>query len=177
MIQILWWALVAISLIFGLIGCFVNKIPGPLFVVIATLIAILCLDIPISWTTFAVIAVLALASIVLSKILVKLVRKLWEFGKRGSLGTTLGSLAGLLLIGSASQSIDDSSTASLVLITVIGLVILPFVLSFLLELTSRKGAVSALKSAIAATSSYLVDTCLKLAVFIFAIGYIFDFWG
>lgn len=138
MIQILWWALVALSLIFGLIGCFVNKIPGPLFVVIATLIAILCLDIPISWSTFAVIAVLALASMILSKILVKLVRKIQEFSKRGALGTTLGSITGLLIIGSVSSGGEDVSTGTLILVAVIGLVVIPFVLSFLLELTNKR---------------------------------------
>ncbi len=56
-------------------------------------------------------------------------------------------------------------------------VVIPFALSFLLELTNKKGVATALKSALSATGSYLADTCLKLVVFIYAVGYIFGIWG
>ena len=72
MLTILWWVLVGLCLCFGFLGCFINKVPGPIAVVIATLLAILCLDIPIEWGTFAIIAVLAVASMIASKFLVKL---------------------------------------------------------------------------------------------------------
>ena len=38
MLTILWWALVALCLCFGFLGCFINKVPGPIAVVIATLL-------------------------------------------------------------------------------------------------------------------------------------------
>ena len=41
----------------------------------------------------------------------------------------------------------------------------------------KKGVATALKSALSATGSYLADTCLKLVVFIYAVGYIFGVWG
>ncbi len=171
MLEILWWALVALCLVFGFLGCFINKVPGPIAVVIATLLAILCLDIPIEWSTFGIITAMAVASMIVSKLLVKLVKKMQEFSKRAVWGTTIGSIIGLLMVW-ASLSAD--STTLLVIMLIIGFIILPFVLAFLLELTNRQGAKMALKCATAATCAYLSDTLLKLAVFVYAIYVIFE---
>lgn len=171
MLAILWWVLVGLCLVFGFLGCFINKVPGPIAVVIATLIAILALDIPIEWSTFGIIAGLAVASMIVSKLLVKLVKKLQEYSKRATWGTTIGSLVGLLLVwGSASAD----SNALLVTMLIVGFVVLPFVLAFLLELTNKQGAAMALKCATSATCAYLSDTLLKLAVFVYAIYVIFQ---
>ena len=171
MLTILWWVLIGLCLVFGFLGCFINKVPGPIAVVIATLIAILALDIPIEWSTFGIIAGLAVASMIVSKLLVKLVKKLQEYSKRATWGTTIGSLVGLLLVwGSASAD----SNALLVTMLIVGFVVLPFVLAFLLELTNKQGAAMALKCATSATCAYLSDTLLKLAVFIYAIYVIFQ---
>lgn len=172
MMTILWWCLVALLLCFGFLGCFINKVPGPIAVVIATLLAILCLDIPIEWSTFAIIAVLAVASMIASKLLVKLVKKLQEYSKRATWGTTIGSIIGLLLVWGAAAS--DSSDAVIVTMLIVGFIVLPFVLAFLLELTNKQGAVMALKCAASATCAYLSDTLLKLAVFVYAIYVIFQ---
>ena len=171
MLEILWWVLIGLCLVFGFLGCFINKVPGPIAVVIATLLAILCLDIPIEWSTFAIITVLAIVSMIASKLLVKLVKKMHEYSKRASWGTTIGSIIGLLLVlGSASAD----SNALLITMMIVGLVILPFVLAFLLELTNKQGALMALKCAASATCAYLSDTLLKLAVFVYAIYGIFE---
>ena len=171
MLTILWWVLIGLCLVFGFLGCFINKVPGPIAVVIATLIAILALDIPIEWSTFGIIAGLAVASMIVSKLLVKLVKKLQEYSKRATWGTTIGSLVGLLLVwGSASAD----SNALLVTMLIVGFVVLPFVLAFLLELTNKQGAAMALKCATSATCAYLSDTLLKLAVFVYAIYVIFQ---
>ena len=171
MLEILWWVLIGLCLVFGFLGCFINKVPGPIAVVIATLLAILCLDIPIEWSTFAIITVLAIVSMIASKLLVKLVKKMHEYSKRASWGTTIGSIIGLLLVlGSASAD----SNALLITMMIVGLVILPFVLAFLLELTNKQGALIALKCAASATCAYLSDTLLKLAVFVYAIYGIFE---
>lgn len=110
MMTILWWVLVGLCLVFGFLGCFINKVPGPIAVVIATLLAILCLKIPIEWGTFAIIAALAVASMIASKLLVKLVKKLQEFSKRATWGTTIGSIIGLLLVWSSTST--DSNALS-----------------------------------------------------------------
>lgn len=171
MLTILWWALVALCLCLGFLGCFINKVPGPVAVVIATLLAILCLDIPISWGTFAIITALAVASMIVSKLLVKLVKKLQEYSKRATWGTTIGSIIGLLLVWGAASSESD---ALLVTMLIVGFIVLPFVLAFLLELTNKQGVVMALKCATSATCAYLSDTLLKLAVFVYAVYVIFQ---
>lgn len=171
MLTILWWALVALCLCLGFLGCFINKVPGPIGVVIATLLAILCLDIPIEWSTFGIITALAIASMIVSKLLVKLVKKLQEYSKRATWGTTIGSIIGLLLVYSVTSS---DSKALLITMLIVGFVVLPFVLSFLLELTNKQGALMALKCATSATCAYLSDTLLKLAVFVYAIYVIFQ---
>lgn len=171
MLEILWWVLVALCLCFGFLGCFINKVPGPIAVVIATLLAILCLDIPIEWGTFAIITVLAIASMIASKWLVKLVKKLQEYSKRATWGTTIGSIIGLLLVWGATAA---DSTGLFVTMMIIGFIVLPFVLAFLLELTNKQGALMAVKSAASATCAYLSDTLLKLVVFVYAIYVIFQ---
>ena len=163
--------MVALCLVFGLLGCFINKVPGPIAVVIATLLAILCLDIPISWGTFGIVTALAVASMIASKLLVKLLKKMQEYSKRATWGTTLGSIIGLLLAWGTASS---ESTALFVTMLVAGFVVLPFVLAFLLELTNKQGAPMAVKCAASATCAYLADTLLKLAVFVYAVYVIFQ---
>lgn len=168
---IVWWILVALCLVFGFLGCFINKVPGPIAVVIALLIAMLGLEIEISWGTFAIVAAMAVVSMIASKLLVKLVKKMHEYSKRGTWGTTIGSIIGLCVLSATANS---DSTALMILMFVVGLVIIPFVLAFLLELTNKNGAPEALKSAGSATCAYLADTMLKLVVFGYAIYTIFN---
>lgn len=172
MMSILWWVLIALCLCFGLVGCFVNKVPGPIAVVLATLIAILGLEIDIEWSTFGIIAGLAVASMIVSKVLVKLVQKLQEYSKRATWGTTIASLIALVMVGALAAG--ETSLGVQITIWIVGFVVLPFVLAFLLELTNGKGALNALKSAGSATCVYVVDTLFKLAVFVYAIYAIFE---
>ena len=122
MLTILWWVLIALCLCFGFLGCFINKVPGPIAVVIATLLAILCLKIPIEWSTFGIITALAIASMIISKLLVKLVKKLQEYSKRASWGTTIGSIIGLLLVWSSASS--DSKALLITMLIVVFVVLL-----------------------------------------------------
>ena len=168
--EILWWVLFALLLCLGFLGCFVNKVPGPIAVLLATILGITVLDLPANWGNFAIIAILAIASIVASKMLVKLVQKMHEFSKRGSKGTTIGSILGLLLFAVAGGT---DSVIVVILVAIIGLVGLPFGLAFLLELGNKNGAQVALKAATSATCAYLADTCLKLVVFAYALYVMF----
>ena len=172
MLTILWWVFIGLLLCLGFLGCFVNKVPGPIAVVLATVLAKLCLDIPFEWYVVAIAAALAAGSMFASKVLVKLVKKLHEYSKRATWGTTIGSIIGLLLLVGVS---GIESAVLVLLMGLIALVVVPFVLAFLFELSNKNGAVCALKSAASATAAYLADTCLKLAVFIYAIYAIFQF--
>ena len=113
MSTILWWVLIALFLSFGFLGCFISKVPGPIAVVLATLVAKLGLDINFEWYVVGIVAALAIASMVASKVLVKLVKKLHEYSKRATWGTIIGSIIGLcILVG--VKGID--STALVILI-------------------------------------------------------------
>lgn len=160
------WAVIVLLMAIGFWGCFVNKVPGPVFVVLAMLVAMFGCDVNFGWDSIAVVTGLAVGSIVLSKVLVKYVKKMHEFSRRASIGTTIGSLLGLLLCVGVSSVQNAFLVILLVLLFLIGI---PFILAFLLELTNKKGATEALLSAGAATCAYLADTCLKLIVFCYAI--------
>lgn len=168
--EIFWWILLALLLCCGFLGCFINKVPGPIAVVLASLIGITALDVDLEWGHFAIIAVLAVVSIIASKVLVKLAKKMQEYSKRATIGTTIGSIIGLILVAGANSMDSD---AAVIVTAIVGLVVLPFVLAFLLELTNKNGAAMAVKCATAATCAYLADTCLKLVVFIYAVYMMF----
>lgn len=168
--EIFWWILLALLLCCGFLGCFINKVPGPIAVVLASLIGITALAVDLEWGHFAIIAVLAVVSIIASKVLVKLAKKMQEYSKRATIGTTIGSIIGLILVAGASSMDSD---AAVIVTAIVGLVVLPFVLAFLLELTNKNGAAMAVKCATAATCAYLADTCLKLVVFIYAVYMMF----
>lgn len=169
--EILWWVLFALLLSCGFLGCFINKIPGPIAVLIATIVGYTALDLDADWLHIGIIAGLVVASMIASKVLVKLAKKMHEFSKRGSIGTTIGSIVGLLIIAGAGSA--DAEAWIALICALIGLVVLPFGLSFLLELTNKNGAAVALKAATAATCAYLADTCLKLVVFVYALYVMF----
>lgn len=169
--EILWWVLFALLLGLGFLGCFINKVPGPIAVLIATILGYTALNLDADWLHIGIIAGLAVASMITSKMLVKLAKKMHEFSKRGSIGTTIGSIIGLLIIAGAGSA--DIKPFGAFICALVGLVVLPFALSFLLELTNKNGSAIALKAAGAATCAYLADTCLKLVVFVYAVYVMF----
>ena len=94
-----------------------------------------------------------------------------EYSKKASIGTTIGSIIGLGIIAGSSEI---ESSGLMILLFVVALAIIPFLLAFLLELTNKRGAVEALKSAASATGAYMADSLLKLIVFVYAIKVIFE---
>jgi len=148
-------AIVAILLIcIGFLGCFVNKIPGPLFAFIGLLIAKLAADLPISWGIIVLAAVLVVASMVInSKFVPQLVAKLYPFGKAGKWGTFIGSLLGLIV------GLKGSVVAGIIF-----MLALPYGFAWLFEYFSTKDAKESSKRAASAFTVYLVSTVIKLAV-------------
>ena len=121
----LCWLLLAL----GFLGCFINKVPGPLAVAIATFIGIVGLNLPIGWGVFTLITILAVGSMFLTKILVELVKtKMHEYSKRGSWGTTIGSLLGLLIL----MGVGPEEVGTTVIMFIFSFILLPFVFAFLL---------------------------------------------
>lgn len=148
-------AIVAILLMcLGFLGCFVNKIPGPLLAFIGLLIAKLVADLPISWGIIALCAVLVIASMVVnSKYVPQLAAKLYPYGKGGKWGTFVGSLIGLLIALKASAVFG-----------IIFMLALPYGLAWSFEFMGNKDAKEAGKRAASAFTVYLVSTVIKLAV-------------
>lgn len=128
MLQILLWILVGLCLALGFLGCFINKFPGPLMVLISVLIARYGLDIPIEYLTIGVIALMWIASMLTNKLLLpKLAKKIHDFSSAGSWGCTIGCLVGMPLL---TMDVSASAVVGLAFVT---FVILPYAFSFIFE--------------------------------------------
>lgn len=167
---ILLWTLIVLLLGFGALGCFINKVPGPLAVFLAVVIAKLGPVDKLSLGVVLVVALLAILSFIASKLVKSSIQKLHTFSKRGGWGTTIGSIIGICALGGL---MNNTSGFEVFFYIVLCLVVLPFVCSLLLELTTKNAEGNPIKRATAATSVYLVDTMLKLVVFAYAIYYMF----
>ena len=170
MLSILLWCLVFVCLGLGLIGCFVNRFPGPLLVLIACLIASFGLNIEaVSILTLIVVAGIWIVTIILNKkILPMLAKKMHDFSGAGSWGCTIGCLLGLPLL-----TVPESSTG-IVFMALISFVILPYAFALLFEFVKRKDASVALKAGASAYSVYLASTVFKFLAVIYAVWAIFN---
>lgn len=152
------WIIAIVLIALGFLGCFVNKIPGPLLAFIGILLPVLFGDVNADIWMLVLIGVLVVVSMIVSaKFLPKLGAMVSPFGKAGSWGTTIGSLFGLIGIGVAGSM---SPVATLIL----SFVAFPYGFAFLFEFISKKSAGVALKSAGGAYITFLVGTVLKLTV-------------
>lgn len=165
-----WGIIIFICMSFGLIGCFVNKVPGPLFVLIACIIAHFAMpDEVVGWGIIALVAAIWIISYILNKkVLPKLATKIQEYSKDATWGTTVGSVIGIIILA-ISSACRDISAAAIVLIFVIGFVILPYGFAYLFEFLKRKDAVIASKCAASAYVVYLINTIVKLLGFVLAL--------
>lgn len=159
---------VYLLLLFGFLGCFINKIPGPIVVLIAALIGKFAIsEAFFGWANVAIVAVLAIGSIFASRMLVAAVKKAYEFSKRASWGTTIGSIFCLLVV---FPLVGEFQSPYLIwIILLVGLTVVPFIFAFVFELTNKNGSEASLKAATAATAAYAADTLIKLIVFVYAV--------
>lgn len=148
-------AIVAILLMcLGFLGCFVNKIPGPLLAFIGLLLAKFAADLPISWGIIILCAVLVAASMVVNaKYVPRLAAKIYPFGKGGKWGTFTGSLIGLIIALKASAVVG-----------IIFMLALPYGFAWLFEYLGTKDSTESTKRATSAFTVYLASTVIKLAV-------------
>lgn len=159
---------VYLFLLFGFLGCFINKIPGPIAVLIATLIGKFAISESFfGWGNVAIVAVLAIGSIFASRMLVAAVKKAYEFSKRASWGTTIGSIFSLLVVFPLAGEFKSAYLIWIILL--VGLTVVPFIFAFVFELTNKNGSEASLKAATAATAAYAADTLIKLIVFVYAV--------
>ncbi|MBO5250081.1 MAG: DUF456 family protein [Muribaculaceae bacterium] len=159
---IIAWLLVAL----GFLGCFVNKIPGPLLSFLGLVIFAIGCGIKADWWVFVLVGLLVIVSMVVNKKYApKLGALVAPFGKGGSWGTTLGSLIGLCLIA----ALANGGTTMAIISIVCAFGVLPYFFAFLFELIAKKSAATAAQAATGAYVTFLVTTMLKLAVCAYSI--------
>lgn len=157
LIMILGWTLVG----FGFLGCFVNKIPGPLLTFLGLLTVVLGTSVKCEWWVLLLIGLMVVASMILNKRVVPLVaKKVAEYGKAGSWGTTIGSIIGIIVLG----AVGVDSAALAISMIILAFLVLPYVFAFLLEFVARKTAGAGARAAGGALVAFLAGTMLKLAV-------------
>ena len=165
--EILIWIFIGILLALGFLSCFINKIPGPMLLFISILVAQIGLDHGPGWGAVAIVAVIAIAAFILSKVITRIVKKMQEYSKKASVATTIASIIGLILIAAVGSNKADNATIIIALI--VGFIVLPFLFALLVESIRQKSVALGAKSATAATIAYLADTALKLGAFAYAI--------
>ena len=96
--------------------------------------------------------------------------KLNQYSKGASVATTVCSLIGMITMLAVA---NDISVVGMIITIIIGFIVLPYLLAFLVELIKQKSGALALKSAGSATAVYLADTMLKLLILYLSIYYMF----
>ena len=138
----------------GLLGCFINKIPGPLIAFIGLLIINFATKLDIPTEIIIVCGVLSVISLIINvKLVPALISKMHPYGKGGSWGAFVGSVAGLVVL-----------TGDSIVLAIAMMVGLPFVFAWLFELISTRSIKECSKRACSAFIVYLVSTVIKIAV-------------
>ena len=137
----------------------------------ATLFAKLMIDVKGGWGIVAMVFALAIFAIFASKFMTRIAKaKLHQYSKGASVATTVGSLIGMITMLAVA---NDISVVGMIITIIIGFIVLPYLLAFLVELIKQKSGALALKSAGSATAVYLADTMLKLLILYLSIYYMF----
>ena len=165
MTTFLLWGLLSILLLLGFIGCFINKVPGPVAVLLAMIIGKFAMDIPFTWPALIIVAVLVVLSYILSSFVKKSMKKRIAYTRAG-LGTTIGSIIGLCIFAALGST---NNVALLIIGAIIGFIGLPFVFAYLLEMSVKESENTVLERAISATTVYLCNTFIKLVIFAYAL--------
>ena len=166
MMEFIFIALGFLLMAFGLLGCFVYKIPGPSLSFLGILVLQFGTDIePFSTTSLIICAIAVILCKILEKQAPKLISKIHTFGRGGKIGCMLGSFIGIGVIAATSDWAEDM----IWLMYIVGLVVIPFALAVLFEFISNKDWNVSLKSGAAAWTNYLVNTLLQLAISIYCL--------
>ena len=169
---ILGWVLIGL----GFLGCFINKVPGPILAVIGLVVVAVTGDVEVPWWGWAlIVALLVIGKIVDKKLLPKVATAVAEYGKAGTWGTTIGTFLGLFILAGVSS--DASNTFVIVLLLLIPFVFMPYIFAFLFETISRKSLAAGAKAACGAYVAYWASSVLKCLVCLYAVSFFFDSLG
>lgn len=174
--EIVWIILSFLLMIVGLLGCFIHRLPGPVITFAGILLMNFCTDVQAFSTLSLVICALA---VVLCKVLdlyvPRIARLISDYGKAGKWGCVIGSLMGVFVVWPMMNYTE--TVASKVLILVIGLVVLPFLFAYIGESVSHRSLKTSFRPSLAAFSTYLIGTLLKLSVCLYCIYTAFESMG
>lgn len=174
--EIVWIVLNFLLMITGLLGCFIHRLPGPIITFAGILLMNFCTDVQAFSTLSLVICALA---VVLCKVLdfyvPRITRLISDYGKAGKWGCIIGSLIGVLVIWPMINYTEAISSKVLILVT--GLVVLPFLLAYIGESVARRSFRLSFRPSLAAFSTYLIGTLLKLSVCLYCIYTAFESMG
>lgn len=149
----------------GVVGCFVYKFPGAILAYVGILIVQFGTDYaPFTTSALVICAIAVIVAKILEKVLPKFVSKIHAFGKKGKIGCVIGSFIGIALIISA-----NGDNLSIIIRSIIGLVVLSYVLATIGEYMSSRDFKVALRSGVAAWINYFVNTLLELCICIYCI--------
>lgn len=170
--EIALWILFFVLIVVALYGSFISKFPSSLLSLAAVLIAKFCMQVGefITWTNLAVIVVLVVAAMIITKMAPRWAKKISDYGKGGTWGTIVGSIIALLL-SIAFASIDSVALAYVLIIACF--LILPFLFAWLFEFIKQKQMVPALQSAGAAMVVYVSTTFIKLITVVYVVYLVF----
>lgn len=154
----------------GLLGCFVNRIPGALISFIGILTLHFGTDIEFTTEALVLVGVLTAVATIGAKHIPTIVSRIHEIGKAGKWGSILGSLGGLIILVNAGTDVEGIKS---ILLLITAFVILPFGFSFVFEMVSKKDAKEALMTATASYVSYLLSVLLNLGICCYGINMAF----
>lgn len=174
--EIVWIVLSFLLMIMGLLGCFIHRLPGPVVTFAGILLMNYCTDVEAFSTLSLVICALA---VILCKVLdfyiPKIGRLISDYGRAGKWGCVIGSLIGVLGVWPMVNYAETVS--SKVMLLAIGLIVLPFLFAYIGESISRRSLQTSLRPSLAAFSTYLIGTLLKLSVCLYCIYTAFESMG
>ena len=170
--EIILWAIWVILVVIAFVGCFVSKFPGPVLAFIAVLMAKLAMSAGeyIEWWNVVVIAILVIASIVLNRMIPKWTKKMVAYGKGGSWGAIVGSIAALILFPAITSIENAGVSVTLIIFTFITM---PFVFATGFEFIRQKDLIGAARSGGGATIVYVCTTFVKLFTVIYTVYLMF----
>lgn len=172
--SILFWILAGLLIAFGFLGCFINKIPGPMLSFIGLCILTFGVGLKIKIWVLGLVFVGVILSMILSKkLLPKVGALVAEYGKSGSWGATIGSILGIFTIIAVAN--EDVSNATLIIVIALAFLLLPYVFAALFEMIARKSFAGGAQAGAGALVAFLCGTMLKLAVCCYSIYAAFHF--
>ena len=156
-----------LCLALGFIGCFINKVPGPLLVAIGALLFKFSDGGQLmSWLPIIIVWALAIGAMIGSKMLTQKAKSICNYSKAATWAASIVSLIFMILSATTGNNVLSWVFA------IVGLTVFPFAAAYLVEMTKTKDA--ALKNATACELAFLADTGLKLLVVIVAVNCLFD---